>query len=558
MNVAFVVFSLMASACSRPDCDGSKRLWADDGNCYALDDGGEAGTYPDIPWLSDGALVAGVQDRFRRNRGVAAADFDGDGDVDLFLANPDDPSTLLLNNGFGVFAEQPQAPTTGLDSAVAAADFDNDGDPDLMVSCGGWGDPCSTALFRNDGVEPGTGRVVFTDVSESAGLEMDERNGFGVAWGDYDGDGFLDVHLSNKKDWGAELTDTTNQLYRNNGDGSFTEVSADVGVAATGDHHVATWIDVEPDGHLDLFVPTLFGDNLLYRNQGDGSFIEDTPDALRRPYAAFGSSAADLNNDGLVDLLVTATSGSGWAPEDLGEVTTAFLNRGDGGFDAHPISEGMGSESDFREPVMGFAMGDLNMDGLTDLFLGNGEPSRGVRNRLLLGAPADGGGLRWEDATALIDAEAPRDDAVEPYRSYPHRSHGSVIVDVDGDLDLDLFIGNGGMNLMPDQEEPNRLFLSSMSEVHQAIEVELVGTVSNRDAVGALITVTSGGEDSGPVTRWVGRSSGFNSSLPVRQVIGLGERVPPYRVGVQWPSGIEQFVDLDSGQRAVVITENDP
>ena len=221
---------------------------------------------PDVDWLLDEGVRAGIQDRFRRNRGTASADFNGEGLVDFFLANPDDPATLLINTGGGVFEEQDFAPSTGNDAAVAAADYDNDGDPDLWVTCGGWGQACADALFRNEGVDAESGRIVFQDVSLDAGLSQDARQGFGVAWGDYDSDGFLDAYVSNKRDWSHGMASTENQLYLNNGDGTFSEVAEEAGVANAGDSHTATWFDVEPDGDLDLFVPTLFGDNVLYLN----------------------------------------------------------------------------------------------------------------------------------------------------------------------------------------------------------------------------------------------------------------------------------------------------
>ena len=131
------------------------------------------------------------------------------------------------------------------------------------------------------------------------------------------------------------------------------------------------------------------------------------------------------------------------------------------------------------------------------------------------------------------------------------------MVDVDGDLDLDLFVGNGGMNQIPDKEEPNRLFISSKSETTAAISVALQGTRSNRDGVGALISVL-GNEDVRPVRRWVTRSSGFNSSLPREQVIGLGGRSGPFRLEVLWPSGVVQRIEgLNSGDRMTIVEEGD-
>ena len=539
----------LAMGCAKAPCEGEDQFRADDGNCYALDDGGP------LPgaWLLDAGVDAGIQDRFRRNRGTAAADFNSDGRIDFYLANPDDPATLLLNTADGRFIEQPDAPTTGNDAAVAAADYDNDGDPDLWVSCGGWGTACADMLIRNDGVDPVTGWVEWTDVSENAGLSTDPRQGFGVAWGDYNADGHLDAFISNKLDWSHGTANSANQLYRNNGDGTFDEVGGSAGVAAELDNHTAAWLDIEPDGDLDLFVPTLFGENILYINQGDETFTEAGPSALTAPYQAFGSSAADVNNDGLVDLLVTANSGSGWAPEDIGDEPMLFLNQGNADFVGLGLSDLLGEDLPVQLRVMGFAIGDLNMDGHTDYFFGNGEPVTGGINRLIVSEPMSDGTVAMSDISDDIDFEAPRDGSSEPYREYPYRTHGTVMVDVDNDLDLDLFIGNGGMNQIPDKEEPNRLFISSLSEARSAISITLNGTISNRDGVGAMIWVRQAEGSDDAITRWVSRSSGFNSSLPRSQVIGLGTQSGPFDVDVAWPSGQTQtIIGVESGDRLIV------
>ena len=133
-----------------------------------------------------------------------------------------------------------------------------------------------------------------------------------------------------------------------------------------------------------------------------------------------------------------------------------------------------------------------------------------------------------------------------------------MIVDFDGDLDADLFIGNGGMNQIPDKEEPNRLFMSAKSQTQHAVSVTLEGVQSNRDGVGAMIAVQGADPGQPAVTRWVVRSSGFNSSVPKEQVIGLGDRPAPYVIEIRWPSGVTQLVDVaDSGQRVAVVEPSD-
>jgi len=548
---AVAAVAAVFAGCARDECEGTTQVRKPDGNCYALDDGGPAAA----PWLVDDGLAAGLQDRQNRNRGLAAADFDGDGDIDLYLSNPGDPAVLLRNDGTGTFSEWSEAPSTGNDTAVGAADFDNDGDPDLWVGCGGWGTACLDAVFRNDGLDPATGELRFTELSTEADLGTAGRQAFGVAWGDYDNDGLLDVFVSNKKDWSHGTASAADQLFRNLGDGRFEEVGEEAGVAGGGDSHNAAWLDVEPDGDLDLFVPVLFGDNQLFLNQGDGTFTPAVDSPLARPYAAFGSAAMDYDNDGRVDLFVTATSGSGWAPEDHGEEAVLFHNDGGGAFTAIPLSELLGAAGARRMTTMGLTVGDLDLDGVPDFFLGNGEPVSGALNALIVSTDTPG---RWSDDSTLIDQAAPQDSGPAPYRSYPYRSHGAAILDVDGDHDNDLVVGNGGMNLIPDTEEPNRLFRSTLagSESPPAtLLVRLLGTQSNRDGVGALVTIE--GSSGSAVTRFITRATGFTCSGPAWQLIGLGDRPGPYTVRVDWPSGVVDARVVGEGMQSIELVEGE-
>jgi len=180
---ALIIASLLCSACAQDD--PSK---------------GSNGPPETVGWeFTDQAFEVGIQNETYRSKGSAAADFDGNGSVDLYVVNPYEGSILYLNNGDGTFRQQPTAPNVGLDSGAAAGDYDNDGDPDLYVPCGSRTEACKDGLFRNDGTDPESGWVTFTDVSETAGFGLLNQANLGGAWADFDLDGDLDLFTASVK-----------------------------------------------------------------------------------------------------------------------------------------------------------------------------------------------------------------------------------------------------------------------------------------------------------------------------------------------------------------------
>ena len=500
--------------------------------------------------LDDEAPAMGLSDELGRNRGVAVADFDNDGFNDLYLANPGDPARLYMGSATG-YREHPWPPTTGWDAGPATADYD--GDADLFIACGGMATTCANRLFRNDGIRDGN--VVFTDVSAEMGLPLDPTGGFGADWADYDGDGDLDLYVSLKDptlladddlpaDPHRPVTDmnaaTANRLFRNDG-WRFYDVAQAAGVADPRNSHGAVWLDYDLDLDPDLFVPNLHDRNALYRNQGDGHFTEVTPTGLERPTAAFSATVADFDNNGTPDLLVA----SAWTPLFGGILEEHGLWLSIDGVLVES-SEAWGvrhANHPHPDHTMGLVAGDLNGDGWQELIFGNGAPfeetSEYYTNKLL--SFNDSGYVR--DLTGAIDQEPAWDD------HYPYRTHGIAMLDLNHDGRADLFLGNGGVG--QEQREPNRAFINHTACTNRQIEVELQGTRSSRDGVGARIRVRDASQ-TWEIWEIQSLDSGFNSSRQALRTLGLGTHEGPYEVWVQWPSGaIQSQTAVVSGDRVV-------
>ena len=487
--------------------------------------------------LRDVAADAGVQDVGGVNNGMAAEDFDGDGDIDIYLANPGPRPELLLRQDDGTYLPHPSPPSAVLTPAANAVDFDGDGDIDLYLSCGRWDGSCGNALFRNDGVGS-DGLPAFSDVTDALGLWDPSVSTFGGAWADYDLDGDLDLFQSCKALQAAPDVVSEDQLWRNDGD-AFVNVAMESGLGSPRDGHQAAWLDYDADGWPDVFVPVLGGPNLLYRNLGDGTFEDVTPPALQEPSNAFAAVAADFNQDGFQDLLVSGRaerSGNNVEEEQHG----LFLSDGEGGFQDLSFGTGLNSAGDGSTNIgtMGLQVGDLDLDGFPEVVFGTGDPNAGERNSMGSFVPyADS--IRWVDRTDLIDSAG--QGVGENMPPYPFRTHGMVMADLDGDLDTDLFMGNGGGPV----PEPNQLWSNETAVRNHALRVRLEGSTANSRGVGAQIRVSGGpeGESSWASWRTIEAASGFNSSRPTTTLIGLGHCAGPYHVTVAWPGGEVQELE---------------
>ena len=518
--------------------------------------------------FTDIALDLGIQDQFKRNRGAAGADFDSNGSFDILLSNPYEPPTLYLNDQMQF--TKVNFPDSGTDTAPAIADYDGDGDLDVYVSCGGWDEPCPDLLVRNDGVDA-NGNLIWTDQSDQLFIDaeiFEERPSFGATWVDWDNDGDLDIHVSVKDyTYNCSVEDSPDSdelckeqkhdyFFRNDRENGFQNIASSIGVDPSYHTHQAAWLDYDLDGDLDIYLP-VYGDfNCLLQNNGDGTFTDVTATmglVLQKPITAFGAVSEDFNHDGYPDLLVSAFSITD--PDMMEHVEQfesephrLFINDGGVRFvDKTPDF----ADTDLRMPTMGFQVGDIDLDGHHDVVFGNGNPIKGFRNAIFSLIP-NGEDFTWVDRSSLFDYPAAEDtsetDTVAPY---PYRSHGLIILDFDGDRDIDIFVGNGGANVHDDsaaagdltvafQREPNRFFRNDSNSQNGWIDLEVVGADLNIFAIGAQVDIRSETNTEWRLTRYVRQNSGFNSSRAALPLVGIGEESGPFSIVVTFPSGRQE------------------
>ncbi|MDX1577062.1 MAG: FG-GAP-like repeat-containing protein [Gemmatimonadota bacterium] len=501
----------------------------------------ELGGEGELPRFPEVAADVGL-DAVSVSGGGIVDDFDGDGLLDVMASSRglDDPLRYFRNDGTGHFEERTLA--AGLEGLVGGlnlvhADYDNDGDPDVLVLRGGWlvnGFPNS--LLRNDG-----GR--FVDVTEEAGL-LSSHPTQTAAWADYDGDGWLDLFIGNEsRDGRAHVS----ELYRSNGDGTFTETAAAVGLGVAAFVKGVDWGDVDDDGRPDLYISIFQAPNRLYRNAGpDGAggwrFEDITERAgVSEPGASFPTWFWDFDNDGREDLFVSGYSAqtADIVREALGEPHDAELprlyrNAGDGTFVDVTAERGL----DRILYAMGSNYGDLDNDGWLDLYLGTGDPD-----------------LRQLMPNRMFRNAAGRFEEVSGAGGFGHldKGHGVSFADIDNDGDQDVHIVLGGAN--EGDLSPNALFENPGSS-HRWVVLHLEGERANRSGLGARLRIEVGGPD-GPRTihRTAGTGGSFGAN-PLRQEIGLGRADRIELLEIRWPGSgtVDRLTGLEPG-RAYRIRE---
>ncbi len=474
--------------------------------------------------------------------GLAWGDYDNDGDDDLLAVNfsgdvvrgiPMGKSALFKNDGNGKF--QNIASDIGIDISLFGmsptwADYDNDGDLDLYLTA--YGD---NVLLRNDGGQ-------FIDVSAQAGTN-DKRFSAGASWGDYDQDGDLDLYVTNyvdfiyeesdkaaaKRQYGAEVPFTlnpssyapqANSLYRNNGDGSFTDVAQEAGVDDKDGRSLgATWFDFEGDGDLDLYVANDGSKNGVYQNNGDGTFTDIGAISLAADYrGAMGLAVGDVDTDGDDDLLVTH-----WVAQENALYENMLGEWGDSdrvSFMDTAEDHGLGQIS---LHMVGWATGlvDLDNDGLLDLWVVNGHTLEEENNQTqlqkqdmqLFRQVGDQGFYEIGSESCEVLAE-------------PFVGRGGAHADYDNDGDVDIAVLKFGEGI---------LLLENTSETTgHWLRVHLSQEGGNKFAIGAKVSVRTGDVVR---TKQVGVDGSYLSQHQIDVQFGLGDSELVDEVVVTWPNG---------------------
>ena len=470
-------------------------------------------------------------DKVDGGRGSAWGDYDNDGDLDIVAVGTYQPHALFRNNGDGTFTNTADEagiadPRGGWGSLFA--DYDNDGYLDLYITRGGWSGAAENSLYHNNG--DGT----FTDVTHTAGV-ADPQSSFCAAWADYDNDGYLDLYIAD----GVIGDGAANVLYRNNGDGTFTNTAETAGVADTGNSLGTAWGDYDKDGHIDLHVVNFGQSNVLYRNNGDGTFTDVTPTTgMNLPVTdAFVTFFLDVDNDADLDIFIS-NSGSfqafiagqitGTAPHD-GDRQVLYRNNGDGTFTDVTRESGLYH----AYGAMGANFGDINSDGYLDIYLATGAPQMGRLERdALFRNNGDG---TFTDATAALGL------------GNIGKGHGVTFGDVDTDGDVDIYVPVGGAFI---GDQWHNLFYRNAGTGNNYLTLKLVGVKSNRDGIGAKVTLRMG---DAVIYREVSGGCGFGSTNSLSLEIGLGTHTKVDTLEIVWPSGqVDTHRNLSVNQKFIV------
>ncbi|HLJ94452.1 MAG TPA: CRTAC1 family protein, partial [Gemmataceae bacterium] len=410
-------------------------------------------------------------------------------------------------------------------------DYNNDGFLDVFISRGAWlAYPMRPTLLRNNG--DGT----FTDVTREAGL-MDPVNSNCATWADFDNDGFLDLYICNETGY--------NRLYRNRGNGTFEEVAGRAGVRGKGSWcKGATWIDYDNDGYPDLFLNYFKSGPQLFHNNRDGTFTDVTVVlGITGPAQGFSCWAFDYDNDGWLDLFANAYQLEldpvvcdimGIPSRTPAEGSRLYRNLGGKRF--QDVSRETGVNKVFAP--MGSNFADFDNDGYLDFYLGTGAPcfSVLVPNRMFKNVA----GRRFAEITATAGT------------GHLQKGHGVACGDWDRDGNVDLFVETGGA--IPGDRYHNVLFQNPGQGNHW-LTVKLVGQKTNRAAIGVRIKAVTGGASPLTVHRHVSSGSSFGGN-PLQQTIGLGNADSVASLEIYWPtSQTRQVFRNVAVNQAIEITE---
>ena len=488
--------------------------------------------------------------------GVALFDFDNDGNLDLYLVNGSDlpgrtspilPTNRLYRNDGDTFTDvttQAAVGDTGYGLGCCVGDYDNDGFTDLYVTNFG-----GNVLYHNNG--DGT----FTDATESAGVGGNQFSS-GCAFVDLDADGYLDLYVVNYVQFDpATNPECTRQgvrtyctpealqgaadvLYRNNGDGTFTDITAEAGISgANGKGLGVVCGDIDNDGDSDIFVANDTTPNFLYRNDSDTA-IKMTEAALfagvalseeGRAYSGMGANFGDFDNDGYLDIVITNFQD---------QTNSLYHNAQSDFFNEVSFAKGIGERS-LRYLAWGVDFVDFNNDGWLDLFVANGHLDDNVAEIDPIGTYTQPNQLFLSNR-GLNFAES-ADAAIANQKV----SRGAAFGDIDNDGDVDIVVSN--------LKDAPTVLRNDSDNASRWLSIKLVGTHCNRDAIGARVTVVS--EDLTQI-REVKSGSGYISQNDLRLHFGLGNATRVDTLTVRWLCGkVQTLQNLETNQVLMISEE---
>ena len=477
--------------------------------------------------------------RMALGRGAAWGDFDNDGREDFLLGAERAPFCLFRNRGDGTFedvaARMRLTDSVGLGCyASQFIDYDNDGFQDIFLTSNGWGGGGRLFLFHNDGGKH------FVDVTESAGLAA-PVNAFGSSWADYDNDGRVDLAVATgiiDPEGGDRI-----RLYHNEGSGIFHEVGEQAGLTQRARWISLTWGDYDGDGRQDLLATSYDAGPFLFRNLGNGHFENVSVQAgVRTQIAAYTPVFLDYDNDGKLDFFVCTYPGGELTVKTMIEAKISgarvpppsrqllFRNNGDGTF--RNVTEEAGLTGWYGG--MSTQAGDFDNDGFDEITIGTGNPA-----------------LDWAEPKPLFHNDGKgRFTDIGESSGLVHFGmlHGTALADYDDSGNLSLLGSFGGFYW--GSRETSRLY-RNLGSGNNSLEIRLVGTRSNRDAIGAKVSALDGKHR---VFKWVNGGNGFGCHNSRVVHLGLGREKHVNELQIDWPSGLRQsFQSVSAGQRIEII-----
>jgi hypothetical protein len=497
-----------------------------------------------VPWSSPSTFqFRDVTDgsgtgRLALGRGAAWGDFDNDGREDILVGAERAPFCLFRNLGDGTFEDV--AAKMGLTDPVGLGcyaaqfmDYDNDGFQDIFLTSNGWGGGGRLFLFHNEGGKR------FVEVTERAGL-AEPVNAFGSSWADYDNDGRVDLAVATgiiDPEGGDRI-----RLYHNEGNGKFRELGEQAGLSQKARWISLTWGDYDGDGRPDLLATSFDAGPFLFRNLGNGHFEDVSVRAgIRTLIAAYTSVFLDYDNDGNLDLFVCTYPGGDLTVKDMIEAKLSgaaipsarqllFRNNGDGTF--RNVTEEAGITGWYGG--MSTQAGDFDNDGFDEITIGTGNPE-----------------LDWAEPKPLFHNDGKghfTDIADSAGLVHFGMLHGTALADYDDSGNLSLFGSFGGFYW--GTRETSRLY-RNLGSGKNSLEIRLIGTRSNRDAIGAKVSAFAGKRR---IFKWVNGGNGFGCKNSRIVHLGLGHEKDVNEMQIDWPSGLRQsFQSISAGQRIEIV-----